>query len=182
MRAVDADILIIPGLNNSGPEHWQSRWQEKLSTARRVFQDDWQRPSRLAWESSIKLTILDSSRPVVLIAHSLGVIAALHAAQSVSDKIAGAFLVAPPSETVMREIPTINCDFLPAPRQPLVFPTILVGSRDDPYADHQYTRDLALDLGAKFVDAGAAGHLNIESGHGPWPEGLVTFAHFIAKL
>ena len=112
MRAIDADILIIPGLNNSGPEHWQSRWQEKLSTARRVFQDDWQQPSRLAWESSIKLAILDSSRPVVLIAHSLGVIAVLHAAQSVSDKIAGAFLVAPPCETVMREIPAIDCDFL----------------------------------------------------------------------
>ena len=33
MKVKDADILIVPGYTNSGPDHWQTRWQAKLSTA-----------------------------------------------------------------------------------------------------------------------------------------------------
>ena len=34
----------------------------------------------------------------------------------------------------------------------------------------------------KIGDAGEAGHLNEESGHGPWPEGTMVFAKFISEL
>ncbi|HWG04361.1 MAG TPA: alpha/beta hydrolase, partial [Beijerinckiaceae bacterium] len=53
MRSNEADILIIPGLGNSGPDHWQTRWQARLSTARRVEQDDWDFPQRDAWMERI---------------------------------------------------------------------------------------------------------------------------------
>jgi uncharacterized protein len=53
MRTSDADLLIIPGLGGSGPDHWQTRWQQKLSTARRVEQSDWERPQRDAWVATI---------------------------------------------------------------------------------------------------------------------------------
>ena len=182
MRVADADILIIPGLNDSGPDHWQTRWQIKLSTARRVQQKEWRRPCRYDWEAGVISAIDESMRPIVLIAHSLGVIASLFALQRRHEKIAGAFFVAPPSETVIREIPVIDREFLPIPRHRLTFPAIIVGSGNDPYADYQVTKDLAEELGAKFIDAGPAGHINVESGHGPWPEGLLAFAHFIAKL
>ncbi len=72
--------------------------------------------------------------------------------------------------------------FLPVPRSRLPFPATIVGSSDDPYADLLFTRHLAEDIGAKFIDAGAAGHINADSGHGPWPEGSLAFANFIAKL
>ena len=49
MRTADCDIVVVPGYTNSGPDHWQTRWQRKLSTARRVEQDDWDRPVREAW-------------------------------------------------------------------------------------------------------------------------------------
>lgn len=182
MRAADADILIVPGLCNSGPEHWQSRWERKLSTARRVVQRDWEHPDRAEWAQAIAREVLASARPVVVVAHSLGVVAALHAAQQLREKIAGAFLVAPPSEPVIRELPAVDDAFLPMPRERLPFPAVVVGSSDDPYADAGFARALADDLGAKFVDAGAAGHINADSGHGPWPEGSLAFAHFIAKL
>ncbi len=182
MRAADADILIIPGLSNSGPEHWQSRWQQRLSTARRVTQKDWDAPKRDAWVAEIARAIAASKRPVVCVAHSLGVVALLHAAQQAGDKIAGAFLVAPPSEAVTRELPAVDAAFLPYPRRPLPFPAVLIGGSDDPYAEPGFAKQLAADIGARFVDAGAAGHLNVDSGHGPWPEGSMSFAHFIAKL
>ena len=182
MRAADADILIVPGLSNSGPEHWQSRWEKKLSTARRVTQRDWERPARAEWEDAIAREILACARPVVVVAHSLGVIAFLHVAPRVADRIAGAFLVAPPSEQAMREMPQVDAAFLPAPRAPLPFPAALVGGNNDPYADLLFARGLAKNIGAQFIDAGAAGHINVESGHGPWPEGSLAFAHFLAKL
>lgn len=182
MRAADADILIVPGLSNSGPEHWQSRWEKKLSTARRVIQRDWERPSAAEWAQTIAREIEACERPVICVAHSLGVAAFLHAAPRAAEKIAGAFLVAPPSEAVAREMPAVGADFLPYPRGRLPFPTILVGSADDPYADLLFPRELARDIGANFVDAGASGHINVDSGHGPWPEGSIRFAQFVASL
>ena len=78
---------------------------------------------------------------------SLGVIAALHAAQQSHEKIAGAFLVAPPSDETIREIPAIDAAFLPIPRARLPFPAVVVGSSDDPYADPLFPRRLAEDIG-----------------------------------
>jgi predicted alpha/beta hydrolase family esterase len=182
MRAADADILIVPGYLNSGPDHWQSRWERKLSTARRVDQRDWEKPTRAEWAQTIARAILDAKRPPVLVAHSLGAIAALHAAQQLRNKIAGAFLVAPPSEQVIRELPGVDQNFLPVPRDRLSFPAVIVGANNDPYADLPFARGLAEDIGARFIDAGPAGHINIDSGHGPWPEGSLAFAHFLAGL
>ena len=58
----------------------------------------------------------------------------------------------------------------------------MVGSSDDPYADLLFARNLAQDIGAQFIDAGASGHINVDSGHGPWPEGSLAFANFMTKL
>ncbi|PWB84254.1 MAG: alpha/beta hydrolase, partial [Methylocystaceae bacterium] len=76
----------------------------------------------------------------------------------------------------------IDRAFLPFPRKRLPFPSILVASADDPYADAAFSRELSKDIGAEFVDAGPAGHINVDSGHGPWPEGSLRFAAFISKL
>jgi predicted alpha/beta hydrolase family esterase len=76
MRVSDLDILIIPGLGGSGPDHWQSRWAEKLSTARMIEQADWFAPNRDAWVAEILREIEASTRPVALVGHSLGSLAA----------------------------------------------------------------------------------------------------------
>ena len=183
MRSREADILIIPGLGGSGPDHWQSRWQAKLSTARRVEQADWNNPDKEAWVGRIAETIAESTRPVVLVAHSLGVIASVQALSRVHpSRVSGAFLVAPPEEDRVRDVPEIDPAFLPYPMAPLACPAILVGSSDDPYATSDATARLAEAWGARLIDAGPQGHINSASGHGPWPEGLMTFAGFISKL
>lgn len=182
MRAADADILIIPGWDDSGPNHWQSRWQRKLSSARRVEQRDFSRPVLAEWRPVIERAVEDCARPVVIVAHSLGVLAALHAAARVGEKIVGAFLVAPPSERAIRETQAIDAAFLPYPRSRLPFKAALVGSDDDPFAEPGFARELAVEIGATYLDAGASGHINVESGHGPWPEGSMAFAHFLAEL
>jgi hypothetical protein len=183
MRSRDASILIVPGLGNSGQDHWQSRWQAKLPTARRVEQASWHVPDRLLWKRAIQTAIAASDQPVVIIAHSLGVIAAVDAlTDDTLLPVAGAFLVAPPAEASILAIPEIDRAFAPFPSAPLPCPSVLVASRNDPYSSFESGENLALDWGSKLIDAGEAGHINTESGHGPWPEGLMAFAGFLNKL
>src|SRR5690606_41726782 len=100
MRTSDCDILIVPGWSGSGPDHWQTRWEEKLSTARRVVQDDWYRIDRPEWEARLVAGVDAAQRPVVLVAHSAGVPPIAHAAPNLPEgKVRAASLVATPSES-----------------------------------------------------------------------------------
>lgn len=184
MKAADADLLIVPGYTNSGPNHWQSRWQRHLSTARRVEQDNWDYPTRDAWVAGITEAVAAATRPVVLIAHSLGVVAVVHAAPRLpADRVRGAFLVALPDvEDVEKRPVDVDADFAPIPQAPLPFPSILVASRSDPYCAYERAEDFGFAWGSLTIDAGEAGHLNVASGHGPWPEGSLVFARFLSRL
>jgi hypothetical protein len=184
MRIAEADLLIVPGWTNSGPDHWQTRWQAKLSTARRVEQDDWQRPVLHRWCGRLAEVVAAAQRPVILIAHSCGVATVAHAVPRFpAGKVAGAFLAAPIGEAAILETAgAIDPNFAPLPLEPLPFPSLLVASHDDPYCPFEEAGDLALAWGARFVDAGASGHINVASGHGPWPEGLMLLAGLLKKL
>jgi predicted alpha/beta hydrolase family esterase len=183
MRTRDADLLIIPGLGGSGPDHWQSRWQSKLPTARRVEQQDWDCPTLSAWQARLAEAIAESERPIVLIAHSLGVILVGHVlSRAGPNRVAGAFLVAPPSASAVTALAEIDPAFVPFPGTALPCPSVMVASTDDPYATVEDTAELASTWGSSFLNAGAAGHINPDSGHGPWPEGLMAFAGFLKSL
>lgn len=183
MKTSDTDILIIPGWSGSGPDHWQSRWAAKLSTARVVEQEDWYKPSRHLWADRIVQAVRAATRPVVLVAHSAGVSAVAHAAEHMHPgEVAGAFLVAPASERAKAAIPGMGADFIPHRRAILPFRSVLIASTDDPYCTPEEARALAEAWGAQFVDAGESGHINSESGHGPWPDGLLRFAGFLRSL
>lgn len=183
MKTADADILIIPGLGNSGPDHWQSRWEAKLSTARRVVQPDWDRPDRAQWTGAIHQAVEAAGRPIILIAHSLAVAALAHAAVGLPPgKVRGAFLVSLPDCNRPDLLPGMSHDFGPLPRDPLPFPSLLVASRNDPYCEFETAADFANAWGSALIEAGEAGHINAESGHGPWPEGLLRFAGFLRQL
>lgn len=182
MRISEADILIVPGYKGSGREHWQSRWEARLSTARRVHQAEWTKPVRQEWVQAVADAVNESTRPVVLVAHSLGVAAAAHAAALFEKRVAGAFFVAPPNVENLGLRPRHLLTFGPYSRDPLPFPSMVVASRNDPFSSLASAEDTAAAWGSAFVDAGESGHLNAESGHGPWPEGLLTFGKFISRL
>lgn len=183
MKTSDTDILIIPGWAGSGPEHWQSRWATKLSTARVVEQDDWYKPSRHIWAERIVAAVRAATRPVVLVAHSAGCSAVAYAAEHLkSGEVAGAFLVAPPSAHAKRAVPGMGADFIEDRREILPFRSVLIASTTDPYCTLEEARELAEAWGSEFVDAGESGHINSESGHGPWPDGLLRFGGFLRSL
>ncbi|PTW57533.1 hypothetical protein C8N35_11012 [Breoghania corrubedonensis] len=183
MKAAEADILLIPGLGNSGPDHWQTRWEAKLSTARRVDMGDWNKPHRPQWTERLVRAVNAAEKPVVLVAHSLGVVTVAHAAPEFDKgKVAGAFLVAMSDVEDVSRMPAPVPGFAPIPREPLPFASVLVASRTDPYAPWTKAETIAHAWGSQFQDAGDAGHINAESGQGPWPEGLLSFAKFMSRL
>jgi hypothetical protein len=191
MRISDAEILIIPGWSSSGDDHWQSRWERGMSSARRVEQKDWFKPDKDQWVRNILLAIAECRRPAVLVAHSLGVAAVAHAALRIPQGlVAGAFLVAPADPDNADTWPVTHghtfeqsgTGFRPLPLKPLPFPAALVGSLDDPYCSIDRAREMAQAWGAKLIEAGNAGHINTASGHGPWPEGLLHFGGLLSRL
>ncbi len=183
MKTSDCTILVVPGLGGSGPEHWQTRWAQKLSTARRVEQADWDRPDLKEWTGRLIEAVAAAERPVVIVAHSLGVAAVAHAAPRLKPgAVIGGFLVALPDVEDPATRPDGLAAFAPLPRDPLPFPSLLIASRNDPYCAYDRAEDVSYAWGAALVDAGEAGHLNPESGFGPWPEGLMRFAGFLKRL
>lgn len=182
MKAAEADILIVPGYTNSGPGHWQSRWQAKLSTARRVEQAEWSKPVREDWVKVMADEVNNSIRPVVIVAHSLGVATAVQAIPYYRKPIAGAFLVAPPDVANPDIRPKHLMTFGPYPRDPLPFPSVVIASRNDQFSSFEAAEEIAAAWGSLFIDAGQSGHFNSASGHGPWPEGSLVFARFMGRL
>lgn len=182
MKVKDADILIVPGYTNSGPDHWQSRWQGRLSTARRVEQAEWSKPVREDWTEALAAAVNAADRPVVIIAHSLGVATTVQAVPLFRRFVAGAFLVAPPDVANPEIRPRHLMTFGPYPRDPLPFPSVVASSSNDPFCALDVAEDIAAAWGSLFVHAGEAGHINAESGYGPWPEGSMAFANFMTRL
>jgi predicted alpha/beta hydrolase family esterase len=183
MKTSDCDILIVPGHANAGEDHWQSRWERQLSTAQRVVQENWDAPDKDAWVARIVRDVAQAQKPVVLVGHSLGVVAIAYAAPSLAkDKVLGAFLVSLPDVERPDVVPVLDRAFAPIPREPLPFPSVLVASRTDPHCSYEKAEDISYAWGSAIVDAGDAGHLDSESGHGPWPEGLMRFAGFLKQL
>jgi predicted alpha/beta hydrolase family esterase len=164
-------ILIVPGINNSGPTHWQTRWEHLLPNARRVEQSDWDRPNLGFWTGAL-LEAIRETPGAVIVAHSLGCAAVAHLAAINGGKgVVGALLVAPAD--VDRDGPNGEPlrGFSPLPRRRLPFPSVLVASRNDPFIAFERAAELAHDWGSRLVDLGEAGHVNVESGHHSWPAG-----------
>lgn len=187
MKSSETDIFIVPGYEGAGPTHWQHRMASKLSTARIIDQIDWTYPSLSDAIGELAAAVQASTRPIVFVSHSVGTTLVAHAMPTLqqlqlADRVKGGFLVTPPSELALTEMPNIDPAFALVPREPLPFPSALIASSNDPYATMEQSADLALAWGSKLIEAGEQGHINIASGHGPWPEGMMSFAGYLSRL
>lgn len=173
-------VLLVPGLRDHVPEHWQTRLQERLRARGRKVGT--LTPQRVELDCAVKVAALERTvqtikGPIVLVAHSAGCAVVAHwASQSrLSDRIRGALLAAPPDlESPMPEgHPSLDdvyaAGWLPVPRARLPFPCIVAASRNDPFGHFSRIATLAQHWGAELVDLGHAGHLNPASGYGEWP-------------
>ena len=172
-------ILIVPGLNGSGPGHWQTLWEEKYG-GERVNQRDWENPALAEWIGTLNATVTAREERTVIIAHSLGCLTVAHWAHAYPEntgQIKCALLVAPPDVESSSCIPETLRRF--AAHNMIPFPSVLVGSENDHYLALDSARKLAGHWNSRFVNAGAAGHINLDSGHGPWPQGEILLTDLI---
>ncbi|CAO3405148.1 RBBP9/YdeN family alpha/beta hydrolase [Azospirillum palustre] len=182
-------VLVLPGLGNSGPDHWQSWLEGRLPALTRVDLGDWDAPEPDRWVERLDAAVRAAPGPVVLVAHSLAciLVARWAATGGRTETVAAALLVAPPdvgSPDVEspRTVPAEACRFAPVPTDPLPFPAVVVGSRSDPYCTAARACGFAALWGADFIDAGEVGHINGASGHGPWPMGETLLKDMLAQF
>lgn len=166
--------LIVPGLNGSGPGHWQTWIETRLLNATRVHQHDWSTADLGLWSARIRNAIARQPGKVRILAHSFGVLAAVQAAEDHSHRIAGALLVAPADPERFGASGLL-------PSKPLGFPALVVASANDPWMSAPRASWLAGTWGADIVNLGPVGHVNIASGHGPWPQ-IFTLLNRLSEL
>lgn len=179
-----ATILMVPGLNGSGPDHWQSRWEQERLDCVRVEQADWADPDPLDWIGRIDSAVANISGPIVLVAHSLGCIAVgawAMLSRNASEKRIEAMLVAPCDPVQEGAVDTIR-RFGAIALGRLPFPSILVASSNDPYASFTRLARFSRDWGSQLVEVGEAGHLNAQSGLGSWQWGQRLVDKMVTRL
>jgi predicted alpha/beta hydrolase family esterase len=177
MTLTTPTILIIPGLREHVPNHWQTLLAAKLPNVCSVAPLEHDKLSCAARVDAIDRALASILGPVIMVAHSAGAMMVAHwAARRAPRQIRGALLAAPADlETPMPAgYPTTDAlkmhGWLPIPRARLPFPSIVAASSNDPLTRLERARDLAAAWGSRFVELGALGHLNPASGYGAWPQ------------
>jgi predicted alpha/beta hydrolase family esterase len=171
-------VLILPGLYNSGPEHWQSIWEKNNPDFKRVLQRDWDSPDLAEWVTALHREISSSPLPATLVAHSSACALVAHWASDHSGPVQGALLVAP-SDTEAESYPKGTTGFSPMPLPRLPFRTIVVASANDEYVTPERAKFFAERWGARMEFIGPAGHINSASRLGPWRAGFALLQELL---
>jgi predicted alpha/beta hydrolase family esterase len=172
---VQSTVLFVPGLRDHVADHWQTLLAAAIPGSRTVPPLDADKLSRAARVEALDQAIAAIDGPLILVAHSAGCLTLAHWARDHHRPIKGALLATPADiETPLPAgYPTIgqlrDGGWLPMPRGPLPFRSILAASANDPLADFDRTVQLARDWSSQLVPLGEVGHLNPVAGFGPWP-------------
>ena len=180
----DYDFLILPGLGNSGVDHWQSYWCLAFRNATRVLQDEWDAPVLSDWLTRLDAAIAGGTRPAVLICHSLSCSLAAHwAARNDKGRVVAAFLVAPADVepgAYARQRTQLRAD--PA-RAVSRCRRLVVASTDDPYVTLRRARRLRARAGAAISAMPANLATSIRTrGSAFWPQGLLMLGQLLARV
>jgi uncharacterized protein len=177
-------VLIVPGLRDHVEAHWQTLLAAQLPQVRTVppmGREDLNCAKRV---QAIEAAMAATAGPVVIVAHSGGCVMVAHWAHTSAhaQRVVGALLATPPDfdQPMPEGYPTLDAlragGWLPVPRQPLPFRSLVATSDNDPLAAREQVLALAKDWGSETIDLGAVGHLNPASGYGEWP-----MAHALIK-
>lgn len=160
--------IIVPGIDGSGPGHWQTLLEEGYPAATRFQPSSWASPDLTDWLAALSTAVDRAGAAPVLVAHSLGALLVAHWAAKSPARVAGALLVAIPDPDAP-SFPAAAPTFRDVPRTPLPFPSIVVAGGDDPYDPSRAARGYAAAWGSRYLDLAGAGHVNPASGYGSWP-------------
>jgi len=180
----DPQILLVPGLDDGHPQHWQRLWENQCSDCVRVDLGASDNPFRNNWVNRLNLAIHQAGRPVVLVAHGLGCLAVAWWAEyerpQYANPVVGALFAAPPDVDRPGTDPRL-ARFASCPRGPMPFPSFVAASQDDPFCNLRTAQLLARDWGSRFAFAGAVGHIDGKSDLGDWHFGKKLLAQLLRE-
>lgn len=161
-------LLVVPGLHDSGPGHWQTWLHDTHPGALRVQQRDWRDPDLDAWAERVgdTLRLAPAGTRWIAAAHSFGCLALVRHLALHPEAPVDAVLLAAPADPEKFGVQAR------LPRAPLERDALLVASDTDPWMSAQRALDWAACWGCRTHNLGDAGHINTESGFGPWPLAL----------
>jgi predicted alpha/beta hydrolase family esterase len=179
-------IVTVPGLRGHVEDHWQTRLAADMPNVVPVAPLGRENPSLAERVAALDEVVASTTEPIILVAHSAGVLTVVHwAARHPDRRVLAALLATPPdlASPLPPEYPSWETlhdnGWLPIPRVPLPFLSLVAGSSNDPLGDPGRVRALAKAWGSHFHDLGEVGHLNPASGYGPWPEAEVLINELI---
>jgi predicted alpha/beta hydrolase family esterase len=163
-------VLILHGLDGSGPDHWQRWLQQQLERAGHdvVFPDlpNASDPKKDEWLAALEPL---RGREDTVVCHSLACCLWLHHRSRGGAQAKRTLLVAPPCRDDVPEI----ADFFPVPVEPGLVPEAeLWVSDNDPYCPSGGVSTFAVPLRIAYDVSEGMGHLNPDVGLGPWPRVL----------
>lgn len=178
MAASGESVLIVPGYRGSGESHWQSWLHRELVGSRVLSGVSWHEPVLADWAERVREEIARAPTPLWIVAHSFGCLATVIAVEDRPQNVAGVILAAPadPQRFHLLGLGRVDdrrlavktlADVLPV--RALGVRGVLVASENDPWMSLPTAQQWAHDWEVTMVNAGAAGHINAESGFGPWP-------------
>ena len=158
-------ILLVPGLHNSGPDHWQSRWHQQFPQWQRMMGLPWDKPDLTVWSAKLASKLRSRRSRVHLVAHSFGALTAIAAARLQPDKVSSIFIVAPADPARFGIPDEVLTGSIKVSAQ-------LIASRNDPWMSFERAEFWSRQWQVPLFDAGEVGHINAQSGHGEWHQGL----------
>jgi serine hydrolase len=167
---MNTNFLVLAGIFDSGPEHWQTIWQRGDASFDKLQHSDWETPDRAVWVSELADKVSQTAGPIVLVAHSLACLLVAHWAPTAPDSVTGAFLVSVPDPSGPN-FPVAARGFAPIPTARLRFASLVISSADDPYGSQEFMKRCARAWGSRFHSVGNCGHINADSNLGSWHEG-----------
>ncbi len=174
-------ILLLPGLGDSGPSHWQTHWQAAHPEFQRVVQDDWETPVAEEWVARLHRYIAADTSPALLVAHSLACNLVIRWAMQHSGPVVAAMLVAP-SDVEAPSYPAGTTGFTPMLLHRLPFSSLVVASTDDDYVSTERARCFADAWGSEYLQLENRGHIGSAANLGMWPEGMAILQRLVQGL
>jgi len=173
-------FLLLPGIGNAGPDHWQTHWEKSHDGFERIKQRDWEHPICSEWMATLEEAVERLGSETVLVAHSLSCLLVANWATTTRQTIRAAFLVAVPDPTG-NVFPKEAAGFETVALGRFPFPSTVVVSTDDPYGSIDFAERCSRAWGSRFVNIGSAGHINSSSNLGQWPVGFSLLNASIAE-
>ncbi|MDP2140534.1 MAG: alpha/beta hydrolase [Gammaproteobacteria bacterium] len=177
--AATEEVLIVPGYQGSGESHWQCWLHAQLPASRMLDDVDWHKPVLADWAEKVREEIALATQPLWIVAHSFGCLATAVAVVDRPQSVAGVIFVAPadPERFNLLGLGSVDSPRLEVRtladvlrHKPLEVPGLLIASENDPWLTLEKAQYWATIWGLELHNAGHVGHINTESGFGPWPQ------------